>query len=436
MRHTLDHRLRRDRLARVALIVTLATVALTAAAGASARNTLTVCPAGPPECQFATVQEALIAAQNGDRILIAPGSYSAGFTVDKNVSLIGSGATETTLSGGAVGVTIAAGSTVDIRGLTVSDAIDTGIFNLGTLTLRNSTSAANGLGRVSGPGGVLNSGTLALSHSTVRDNASGVFAGGIENDGALMLRDSAVVRNSGGWAGGIRNNGSATVKRSTIESNGSMGPGNIENSGQLELRNSTVAGGVCESACALFNQSGATALVINTVVSGNSSQSGAVTNGGILTIRGGEIRGNEASFSAPGAIENRITGVATIKHTRIADNHNLFQSGPGAIGNDGHMTLEDTDVVGNSGGGGGGVYNRGSGILMLWSSAVRENTAEAIGGGILNEGTAQLRHSVVTGNIAVNGLNGLFGGGIYNTGTITLGHSSVRGNIPDDCFGC
>jgi len=409
MRHLLVQRLGRTRSTRVALALGVTAVALLTAAGAHGRNTLTVCPAGPPECQYATVQEALTAASNGDRILIAPGSYGAGFTVGKSVSLIGSGESQTSLSGGQAAVTISAGVTVGILGLTISDA-ETGVVNLGTLTLRT---------------------------STIRDNGNGdVGVGGIINDGTLTLRDSAIIHNHGPQVAGIRNSGSATIVATVLDRNGAMGPANIENTGYLELRNSTVAGGVCEHACALFNQSGATALVINTVVSGNSSQSGTVTNDGILTIRGSTIRANEASFSAPGAIENSFSGVVTIKDTRITGNRNNFQVGPGAIGNDGRMTLEDTKVVGNGGGDGGGLHNRGTGILTLSSSTVRENTAETIGGGILNDGTAELKHSVVTRNIAIQGLDGHFGGGIYNSGTVTLRHSSVRGNIPDDCFGC
>jgi hypothetical protein len=467
MRHTRDDRLWRNPLARVTLVaafaLTLATVAITAAAGASARNTLTVCPAGPPECQFATVQEALSAAQDGDRILIAPGSYNAGLTINKSVSLIGSGATETTLSGGAVGVTVAGGSTVDIHSLTVADATDTGVVNLGTLTLAEITATHDGLTNIQGPCGVLNEGMLTVSHSAIRDNCretSDPDVGGIENHGALTMRDSEVVHNRGVHVGGIENEGSATIIGSLIDDNVGMGPGNITNSGYLELRSSTISRGVCEVGCGLSNQN--VALVVDSVVSGNSglgSFGGPITNsGGMLTIRGSTIRANDGALGSPGAISNVAGSVEIERSTIVA---NVAFEGDAAIKNWGGMALRKSDVLGNSGGGGienngqmilqhsrvrdnvnsasfgpggGGVHNLGT-LTLEWTR-VMDNTAQTIGGGILNEGSAELNHSFITHNTAVDGLDGLFGGGIYNTGTVAQSHTFVRRNIPDDCVGC
>jgi hypothetical protein len=439
------------------------TVALLVTTSAQASNTLTVCASGPPECQYSTVQEALIAAVNGDRILIAPGSYTAGFTVEKSVSLIGSGANETTLSGGQVGVTIAGGVAVTIRGVTVSDATDTGVVNLGTLTVQESTAARDGLANFQGPCGVLNAGTLTLSHSAVRDNCwdtPSPDVGAIENHGELTLWDSAVVHNRGVHVGGIDNEGSATITNSVFDDNVGMGPGNIDNAGYLKLRNSMVAGGICEVGCGIFNHN--VAVVVDSVVTGNSglgSQDGPITNfGGTLTIRGSTIRANDGALGSPGALSN-VAGTVTIKGSVIAGNASwdgdaaiknwgeinirnsniLRNRGGGGIENNGQMTLWHSSVGENAnlasfGPGGGGVHNLGT--LTLGWSRVSDNTAETIGGGILNEGSVELEHSLVTRNTAVQGLNGQFGGGIYNTGAITLRHSSVRGNIPDDCFGC
>jgi trimeric autotransporter adhesin len=63
------------------------------------------------------------------------------------------------------------------------------------------------------------------------------------------------------------------------------------------------------------------------------------------------------------------------------------------------------------------------------------NTAQAdLGGAILNQGTATITNSTITGNTA-----GLQGGGIHNVGTITVTNSVVAGNTEagsaDDDFG-
>jgi parallel beta-helix repeat protein len=53
----------------------------------------TVCPQGPPTCPFANVAEAVRAAQTGDRIVIAPGTYalSESLLIDRSLALIGGG---------------------------------------------------------------------------------------------------------------------------------------------------------------------------------------------------------------------------------------------------------------------------------------------------------------------------------------------------------
>ncbi len=445
MRRVLIPQLGRMWSVRGAVLVAVTTVALFGAAStARAAHTLTVCPAGPPQCQFATVQDALAAASDGDRILIAAGTYVGGFTIDTSVSLIGAGASQTTISGGDPdAVTISPGTSVEIRGLTITAATQTGIVSQGTLTLSYAAVSANG-GFCGGCG----------------------VTGGIANNGVLTLRNSTVTRNEGIAAGGLSNDGSATIVDSTFDVNeGLFDAGNIQNQGQLELRGSTVSSGRCQYACAFLNTgSGATALIVDTVVSGNTAENVApITNqfGGSLTIRRSILTGGDGAFGAAGALSN-VSGLVTVAHSSITDNTAVATTnGPGAIRNAGTMTLENSTVSGNValydggglgnygtmmvrnstvsgntalGGGGGGIYNAGS--LALRGSTMSDNTAETIGGGILNYGNAELTNSSVTGNSAVQGLNGLFGGGIYNAGTITLRNTGVSGNIPDDCVGC
>lgn len=85
-------------------------------------ETLKVCPSG---CPYSTIQQALAAAANGDTISVAPGTYPGGFTIGKNVTVVGSGAGQTTVRGTGrmgVGITVASGVTATIEGLTVDAA--------------------------------------------------------------------------------------------------------------------------------------------------------------------------------------------------------------------------------------------------------------------------------------------------------------------------
>ena len=48
--------------------------------GSAAAATLKVCPSG---CAYTTIPAALAAAQSGDTIQVAAGTYAGGFTIDK-----------------------------------------------------------------------------------------------------------------------------------------------------------------------------------------------------------------------------------------------------------------------------------------------------------------------------------------------------------------
>lgn len=84
-----------------------------------------VCVAERHAC-FTIVQAAVDAAHDGDVIQIGPGTYAGGVIVDVSVSLIGSGAKDTIISGGGPVLTIgvpdaATEPTVTIQGITVAN---------------------------------------------------------------------------------------------------------------------------------------------------------------------------------------------------------------------------------------------------------------------------------------------------------------------------
>ena len=73
-----------------------------AASGVSATNVRCV---GDPPC-FDTVQKAVDAVHDGGVILIEPGIFAGGVTIDKSVKVIGSGASRTIIKGGGPVLTI------------------------------------------------------------------------------------------------------------------------------------------------------------------------------------------------------------------------------------------------------------------------------------------------------------------------------------------
>jgi hypothetical protein len=175
---------------------------------------------------------------------------------------------------------IGSGLTVAISGLTITHGMAAhggGIFNAGTLTLKQVTVAHNtattttgGSGACGGDmfndgsgGGIENHGMLTLTASTLNDNRAGPpdftglhpssCGGGIDNEtgATLTVINSTVSHNSAnaasygsGQGGGISNRGNLTVISSTISQNGGAGfagqGGGIF--GPVTLTNSIVAG--------------------------------------------------------------------------------------------------------------------------------------------------------------------------------------------------
>jgi hypothetical protein len=447
------------------LIVSAIALAPTGAVGAIERS-VTVCPAGPPTCDYATIPEALDAVEDGDSIVVAAGSYAGGFTIDKSINLLGSGASQTTISGGdPAAVTISSEQLVTIESVTITDATYTGVVNDGTLTVRDSAISDNNRLGLEGvgvtAGGVLNDGTLTLDASSVIRNkastpwtpigiqgAAGIvnlgtatlsdctlsansainFAvGGILSSGNLAVRNCTIDGNFSPICGGIENSGEALVADTSIRVNRGQDGGGIKNSGTLSMRRTVLSGNL---SVGISNSGDAT--IADSTIDDNSGfhSSGGISNTGTMNLRRATVNGNDGDL---GGIENG--GSLTLRRTAVSDNGGRT----GGIVNYGSLTLRHSIVSRNNGSGpygAGGIANEPSGNALLVSSIVSDNTG-VIGGGIANyQASLTLRHSIVTRNIAT-GQDGVFGGGIYNQlGTVLLRHSAVFGNIPDDCVGC
>jgi hypothetical protein len=406
---------------RLGLLGVLAVLALVGA-GRAAAATLTVCPSG---CEYTAIAAALAAANNGDTIAVGAGTYSGGFTVSVSVRLVGSGEDVTTISGGGPVVTIARAATVTIS----------------RVTIRGGTAVLKG-------GGIDNAGTLTLTRSTVRDNLAGfgIFfgeGGGIFNDGGLLtLRQSSVLENTAQFGAGIRNvAGTVVAIGSSISHNLAppkfgVGGGGVDNSGALILTNTAIVqntadgGGDTANGGGIWNESGSAARLKNSRVSGNTATAyniaaagGGIANDGTMTLTDTEVSSNtaesDAGDAAGGGIES--SGSLTLMGSLVTANKviGFFASG-GGIDTGGTMTLTRTPVFANT---------------------VRAVGLDARGGGITNRGDLTLITSPVTTNVAVAlpDFGGTAnGGGIFNVVSqfLTLIKSPVEGNTPDDCVGC
>ncbi|MBE9506612.1 MAG: hypothetical protein IMY86_01050, partial [Chloroflexi bacterium] len=89
---------------------------------ASSDGIITVCPAGPPECDYQTIQEAINAAGTGDTVLVYPGTYAGQVTLKTNVSLESSDGPEVTTITATEGPIVTASDVVSaaVQGFSIS----------------------------------------------------------------------------------------------------------------------------------------------------------------------------------------------------------------------------------------------------------------------------------------------------------------------------
>ncbi len=153
---------------------------------------------------------------------------------------------------------------------------------------------------------------------------------------------------------------------------------------------------------------------------------------GLVTVSGG---GTVGVFE----VDSGVT--ATISGLTISDGST--NSDGGGLENYGTATLTDCTLSGNSGGGGGAVFNGqtspnshgksyGAADLTMIDCTLSGNSVAGIytgGGGVFNSGTATLTDCTLSGNSA-SGVYG--GGGVSNSGTITLTECTLSGNSAGD----
>lgn len=436
----------------VAMALTASGAAAAPAIGAAAA--VSVCPAGPPACDFATLtNDALLAAGPGGSVDISPGVYAISSQVQffENVTVRGAGPDRTIIDGAGVIVEPEA-TAARLSGVTLRGATGPEVINVGGLTLTNSVLKNGAIDRISGePGGILNNGslvvrdttitgighdvggvrnlaTMVLDRSTVRDSIGAV--GGVINTGRLTLLASDIVANGGLAVGGIRNDAGAhlTARGGRINRNTGQGIGGLQNDGTALLRDTAFA----RNSTGIANSGSLTLrhVSIGGWSSGYNSNAG-LTNDGSAVIQDSTIDGSDADAGNPGqnprapAVTNQTSGRMTITGSTIR------HAPEGGIDNFGSLTLRSSIVTRNTSfSNGAGIHNVGS--LMLRDSAVTRNRSLLAGGGIWNSGSARVVDSRIANNTAVNG------GGIANVapGFVQLIRTAIAANSPDGCSGC
>ena len=134
--------------------------------------------------------------------------------------------------------------------------------------------------------------------------------------------------------------------------------------------------------------------------------------GGLFSINGTiEMSGNAA------VKDNIATGYGGGVYNHYYTSYTIFTMSDNAA------------VVGNSASFAGGVYNVSKSVIEMSGGKISGNTAGNYGGGVLTNGTFNMKNGEVSGNKAK------YGGGFFNNGILTITGGKITGNDakgPDD----
>jgi hypothetical protein len=259
-------------------------------------------------------------------------------------------------------------------------------------------------------GGIHNEGTLTLTDSTIADSeARGrryVLGGNVYNTGALTLTDSTIaggrVRGSGfdAYGGGIYSDGTLTITNSAIVDNEARGGDFVS------------GGGIANW--------GATARITGSTISGNTatqSDDDEVGGGGIynsyrasLTVTDSTISDNKAThvnfvgdWGQGGGIYNVTDSTTKITDSTISGNSAPLAGGGIFAGTDSTLEVTNSTISDNRAPWGGGIYKDWGGTFTVVNSTFFDNYADYVGGGVFNSADSKVANSTFFGNGAGSG---------------------------------
>jgi len=360
---------------------------------------------------YLTIQAAIDAANYGDIVLVAPGTYLETITLKAGVKVQGQGAESTVIDGdsGAYDpIGDGPGPVVTIVGEDITDEVI-----LSGFTIRG------GRGQKDVGGGgiyVAEGASPIIENNTVTANVTGVWGGdggGIYVSGASpVIQNNTITGNKTVFfASGFGGNGSGifiTDSYSVIIQNNKIS----DNQGVSAGSNNNIGGGMY------------------------------ISNSDDITISENVISGNLAKYGGGGIYLKSCSEVALTNNT-VSDNEAVWSDGRGGgicIADSNNLTLKFNTITSNSANNqGGGVYVVNTIEIVLMNNIISGNRASSYSGGDVQGGGFFISDSNATltnNTISHNSIWGN-GGGIYVSGLadVSLKNNIISNNSADSAGG-
>jgi uncharacterized repeat protein (TIGR01451 family) len=246
-----------------------------------------------------------------------------------------------TLTGGTATLTNVAieNNTAPFFGGGISNFTPAGSSVTSAVTLTGSTvrnNRATGTGANEG-GGIVNGAASSLTvqgGSVIDGNTAGTSAGGIRNDGTLILDMSTVSNNSADIGGAIYTGGPATITGSTLSGNTAdrVGAIRIVAGATTTITNSTLSGNTAMSAGGGAIDVSGTANLDGVTIAGNTGMPGGISSDGRVVILNSIIAGNQRPDAAFSECTGLTGSIWQIGRTLVGADPGCFIAAPHPTG--------------------------------------------------------------------------------------------------------
>ena len=353
---------------------------------------------------YPTISAAMDAALNGDRILVAPGTYPGpiGY-LGKQVELIGEGGAE---------VTILDGEGV-LDSIVLIDSVGDGA-RLSGFTLKNGFGTSCGLPLALCGGAVLvTAGQPTIDNCIFSENSASRGGGIHAEDSSLTLLDCTFNGNFANQGAAVSlNGGNTTISGCVFNANNSYGWGGglAADFSWVTLTNCTFVSNTAESGGGFFITE-STVFISDTLVENNtavdSGGGGVIDEFSTAELNNVDFISNSARLGGGLAVTHFCD--ATVEGCLIQGNTAL-EYGGGLYSFENFSTYRRTRILGNSAGlKGGGALLRIFADPLLENCLIRNNDAGVAGGGVacIEGVSARLVHCTLDSNTTAGN-----GGGI------------------------